>query len=287
MKLLLSKVPNPELYGNAIIEGQKVKGLIEKPESPSSDIIVNSAYRFNHEFIKKLASDSGDEQYKLERVLSEYLHTHPSDFEMIPKEEIPSLKYPWDALSIMERLLEEVKTKVKGTVSDKARINGDVFIDEGAIVMDGAMIEGPAYIGRGAVVGTSALVRQSSLEAGSVVGFGSEVARSLIGPGAKLHHGFVGDCILGPRVWLGFGFISANRRFDKQPVKAEVKGQKASTNRGHFGCVIGEGTRFGIRGSTMPGMLIGKNVTVGPNTSITTNVPDGKTIYSKQEIVMK
>ncbi len=286
-KLLLSSVTKPGDYGVVSISKDKVTGVIEKPENPSSNIIINSAYRFSNEFIRELASDSKDDHYKLERVLANHLKENPADFDMIPKEEMPSLKYPWDALSLMERVLEEIRPEVKGTVSENAELVGEVYVDEGASIMAGAKVYGPAYIGKGVVIGTDSLVRQSSLEMGSVAGFGSEVARSLIGESSKMHHSFIGDSVVGKKTWFGFGFITANRRFDKKAVVSEVKEKQKDTNRGHFGCAVGDNSRFGINSSTMPGIPIGSGVTIGPNTIIRKNIPDGKIVYVKQDIVIK
>ncbi|TRO61931.1 hypothetical protein E2P64_00135 [Candidatus Bathyarchaeota archaeon] len=286
-KLLLSKLSNAKGYGVATVKGDFVVGIEEKPKKSESDLIVNSIYRLSHKFVSALESSKGDDHYKFERVLSRYLKDHPSEFEIIPKEELPSLKYPWDALSVMERLLEEVKTKSLGEVSESASITGDVFIDQGARIMEGAFVSGPAYIGRGAVVGTSSLVRQSSVEMGSVIGFGSEVARSLVGPGCALHHSYIGDSVLGKKVWLGFGVVTANRRFDKKEVVARVKNKKCPTGRGHLGCIVGNGTKVGIGSRIMPGILLGKDVTIGPSTCVDSNVPDGKRVYVVQKKVVK
>ena len=286
-KLLLSKVSNPSDYGVAKISGDTVTGIKEKPMKPNSDLIVNSIYRLSHKFIHVLESSKGGGQYKFERVLSKYLGDKPAKFEIIPKEEIPSMKFPWDALSVMERLLEEAKPKVLGEVSEDASIKGDVYVDKGARIMEGAFVSGPAYIGRGAFVGTSALVRQSCVEMGAVVGFGSEVARSLVGTNCALHHSYVGDSVLGRDVWMGFGVITANRRFDKKPVVSIVKGKKRPTGRGHFGCAVGNGARVGIGSMTMPGVLLGENSTVGPGTIVDANLPDNKKIFVVQKKVIK
>jgi UDP-N-acetylglucosamine diphosphorylase / glucose-1-phosphate thymidylyltransferase / UDP-N-acetylgalactosamine diphosphorylase / glucosamine-1-phosphate N-acetyltransferase / galactosamine-1-phosphate N-acetyltransferase len=286
-KLLLSKVSNPSEYGVAKVSGDSVVGINEKPRKPESDLIVDSIYRLSHKFVQELESSKGGGQYKFERVLSKYLDANPAGFEIIPKEEIPSLKYPWDALSVMERLLEELKPKVLGEVSEDASLKGDVFVDKGARVLEGAFVSGPAYIGRGAFVGTSALVRQSCVEMGSVVGFGSEVAKSLVGTNCSLHHSYVGDSVLGKDVWMGFGVITANRRFDKKQVVSTVKGKKCQTCRGHFGCAVGNGARVGIGSLVMPGVLIGGNTTIGPGTIVEENVKDNKKIFVVQKKVTR
>ncbi len=287
LKLLLSRVPNPKDYGVAVMDGDRVRGIVEKPKEPPSDLIVNSIYRLPYEFIRKLRSYRKKEHYLFERALSDYLREHPARAEIIPKEELPSLKYPWDALSVMERLLEELAPATLGDVSEKAHIEGEVFVDRGAKVFEGAFVKGPAYIGKGAIVGTGALVRQSSVERGAVVGFGSEVAKSLVGPGSKLHHAYVGDSVLGESVWMGFGCVTANRRLDKKEVSCRIDRRRKGTGRGHFGCAAGRGARFGINSLVMPGILIGRGSVVGPNTVVDRNLPDGKKIYVVQKKVIK
>ena len=286
-KLLLSKVANPSEYGVVAVENNRAVEIIEKPKKPKSDIIVNSAYRLSPELVKKIVASPGNDHYMLEKVISSYLGEHPAEFEMIPKEEMPSLKYPWDALQVLERVLDEAKPEVHGDVSERAVIEGDVFVDEGASVMPGAYVIGPAYIGRGAFVGTSALVRQSSVEMGAVAGFGSEVTRSLIGPGSQIHHAFVGDSILSKNVWLGFGVVTANLRFDKSEIVSKVKRAKKDTGRRKFGCAIGHDTKLGIGSRVMPGTFIGSKVTIGPGTVVDKNVKDGKKVYVVQKKVIK
>ena len=75
-------------------------------------------------------------------------------------------------------------------ISQHALIEGNVYIDEDAHVDAYAVIKGPAYIGRGVRIGNHALVRQSCVEEGSVIGYGSEIARSYIGPNCMIHHNF-------------------------------------------------------------------------------------------------
>ncbi|MBR9689323.1 MAG: NTP transferase domain-containing protein [Candidatus Altiarchaeota archaeon] len=286
-KLLLSRVKNPKDYGVAKIEGDRVTSIDEKPKVPKSDTIVNSIYRLSQDFVKTMIPRGSKKQYFFEKALSTYLKDNPAKFEIIPKEEIPSLKYPWDALSVTERILDEIPNKIKGDVSESANLSGNVFVEEGASIAPDATIQGPVYIGKGAFVGTSSLVRQSSIEMGSVVGFGSEVARSLMGPESKVHHCFVGDSVLGRGTWFGFGTIVANRRFDKKVVVSVVKRKKRSTGRGHFGCATGEGARVGVGSKTMPGIFLGADVVVGPGTIVDKNLPNGKKMYVKQTKVVK
>ena len=167
-----------------------------------------------------------------------------------------------------------MESRIEGEVSEKAIIEGKVVIGEGAKIMENAVIKGPAYIGKGAVIGTGALVRESSIEAGAVVGFSSEVARSIVSSNSKLHHNYVGDSVIGKEVYMGYGAVTANRRIDNKPVRAMVKGKLVEAGR-KFGCAIGRGTKVGVNAMIMPGVLIGRNVLVYPGALVKRNVEDG------------
>ena len=287
LTLVVSKVSNPKEYGVVKLLGDKAVGVVEKSKNPPSDLVLNSIYFLTSKFIRHLQSYRKKEHYLFERALNDFLKENPAQLEIIPKEEVPSLKYPWNALSVMERLLDDVPSKILGDVSEDALILGDVFVDEGAKVMEGAIIKGPAYIGKGAIIGTGSLIRQSSIESGAVIGFGCEIAKSLIGPGVKIHHGFIGDSVVGRDSWLGFGCTTANRRFDKKEVKCKIGRKLKPTGRGHFGCVIGENTKIGVNVSIMPGVLIGNCATIGPNTIVDKLIKDKKKVYVVQKKVVK
>ena len=181
-KLLLKEVEEPRDYGIAVMEGGLIKGVVEKPSSPPSNLAVVSAYRFPPEFVsllKKMKSQA--EHYLLEKAITEFAKEHEISYEVIPPYEVPSLKYPWHALDMLKRFFREIETRIEGDVAESAVIEGPVIIERGAEVMERAVVKGPAYIGRNAVIGSFSLVRNSDVEENAVVGFCSEVARSIMG----------------------------------------------------------------------------------------------------------
>jgi NDP-sugar pyrophosphorylase family protein len=91
-----------------------------------------------------------------------------------------TLKYPHHILDIVEFLLKNdlPQSLTPGRCMTDSVIQDNVFIDESAKILEGAIVKGPCYIGKNVVVGNNALVRDSIVEENSVIGFGSEVARS-------------------------------------------------------------------------------------------------------------
>ena len=51
--------------------------------------------------------------------------------------------------------------------------------------------------------------------------------------------------------------------------------------------MVGGGTRIGIKSSTMPGTIIGRNAVVGSETTVMNNINDNTKYYTKfQEVVV-
>jgi bifunctional UDP-N-acetylglucosamine pyrophosphorylase/glucosamine-1-phosphate N-acetyltransferase len=146
----------------------------------------------------------------------------------------------------------------------------------------GSHIVGPALVGPGCVVGHNALVRGSILAAGSVVGFGCEIARSYLGEGVELHHNYVGDSVFDRDSSMGYGATTANYRIDGRTVPSVVAAERLDTGREKLGLILGAGTKIGVNTSTMPGVKIGAGAMIGPNLTITRDVPDGERVLDRE-----
>ncbi|MDP4011652.1 MAG: hypothetical protein Q8P72_05510, partial [Candidatus Roizmanbacteria bacterium] len=136
--------------------------------------------------------------------------------------------------------------------------------------------KGPAYIGRGVKIGNHALVRQSSIEEGSVVGFGSEVVRSYVGPGCMLHHNFVGDCVLESNVNPSWGTTFANWRLDNNDIRTKIEDEEIDSGRKKIGAIVADGAFLGVNCSVMPGVTIGANAKIYPGKLVTSAVSKGE-----------
>ncbi len=277
------------------VDGTRVMSVVEKPgEGNEPSKLVKPVFDyFAHPSVfftalKKVQTDK-DDHY--EKAQDEYMKLKRVEF--IPYSGYwKALKYNYNVLDVMHILLyKSVKRHIASTavISDKAVIHGEVYIDEGAHIYEGAVLKGPVYVGKNAIIGNNALVRESMIEEGAVIGFGSEVTRSYIGPKCMLHHNFMGDSVLERDVNPSFGTVTANLRLDNTPVSVKQETGKLMTPRLKLGALIGQGAFLGINCSIMPGVTIGAHAVIYPATVVHSAVPANATLVQKQqqEIIAK
>ncbi len=274
--LLVQERINPWEFGVVQLENERIVSLTEKPEKgkePSNKCCVG-IYLLSPEFIPFLKKISPS-HYQLETGLDLYSKEKKVLAEITEKETI-SLKYPWDLLNLKNYLLQRIEHKISrgAKIGKGVLLSGKVVIEEGVSVMENAVIKGPAYIGKNVLVGNNALVRDySSLEEETHVGAFSEVKNSLFLPGASLGSGFVASSIIGEGCRLAHGFTTANRRFDRKPVKVTIKDKEVDTGLEDLGVIMGNNVYAGIGVGCMPGKTIGKGTIIGPGTFVFEDVP--------------
>ncbi|MBT3249867.1 MAG: NTP transferase domain-containing protein [Candidatus Pacebacteria bacterium] len=270
------------------LEDKRVTGIVEKPkpgQEPSD--LVNLVFHYfsqPQEFIKllKQATSEADDVYEL--ALTELMEQQ--HFGFVSYDGYWSkLKYPHFVLDVMQLFLDQLETQIdpSAQISDQAVIEGHVFIDKNVKVEAGAVIKGPAYIGPNAIVGNHALVRQSMVEQDAIIGFGSEVARSYIGPDCALHSNFIGDSVLEAEVNPSFGTVTTNWRLDKQNIKLKTTQGKIDTHRDKLGTIFAKGVFCGVNCSIMPGVTIGANTKIYPGSVIYKALPADTTHKTSQD----
>jgi len=256
-------------------EGNRAIEVVEKPGAGKepSDLLNLIFHYFSvpEDFFKILKeTPTSDDQY--EKALSILMKNKNIDILRYPGK-WEKLKYPYHLLNMTEFLLKIRNSNHRARtakVSPHATIEGEVFVDEDAVIDAYAVIKGPSYIGRGVRIGNHAMVRQSTIEEGSVVGFGTEVVRSYIGPKCALHHCFVGDSILESNINASWGTTFANWRIDDEPVKLKIGKDLIDTGRKKMGAVVARNVFLGVNCSIMPGVTLGTNCKVFPGKVIST-----------------
>ncbi len=276
------------------LEGDRIVRIIEKPQpgtEPSNLISIGIYFHRNFdklaEYIENAKTDK-DDQYEtaMDNMMKDGFVFKVSEYDgkWVP------LKYPWHILDAMRLFFESMEGNISpnAEISSNATINGKVIIEDGVKIFENAVINGPCYIGKNSIIGTNVLVRESVVSEDCIIGFGSEIARSYICRRTMAHMSYVGDSIIMDNCNLGAGTVTGNWRFDAQPVKVDVSGEKISTGMEKFGCIMGENCKTGINVSIMPGKKLGPNSMVGPGVCLQDNLEANKIIFvDKKSYVIK
>lgn len=172
----------------------------------------------------------------------------------------------------------EVQVGQDSVIMPFTTIMGDVAIAPGCIIGPSAVIAGPVEIGpRSTVmqsmvtncvigpdcrVGPFAHIREHADIAGSCrIGNFVEIKKSAIGWHTNVSHlSYIGDAVLGDKVNIGAGTITAN--YD------HITKKKQRT-------VIGDGSSTGSNSVLVAPVTVGKEAAIAASTTVTKDVPDG------------
>lgn len=167
--ILLQHVPNPSSYGVAVLDGDRVVNLEEKPAQPKSDLALVGVYMFTPAILDAAKSIQPSARGELEITDAiQYLIDQGRRVE-------PHVVTGWwkdtgqveDMLEANRLILDVIEPRVDGEIID-SDIEGRVVIEAGARLVN-SHVRGPAVIGRDAVVENAYIGPYSSISTGCVV----------------------------------------------------------------------------------------------------------------------
>lgn len=264
--MALTTVEDPKRYGVIISEDGVVKDIVEKPEVPESNTINAGAYILEPEIFEAIAetkkSPRGEfeitDSFKL-LMKKTHLYTH------ILKGEWIDVARPWDLIEANRILMEDLKAEIRGEVSDRATVIGNICVGKGSRVLPGSYIVGPVIIGEDCEVGPNAYLRPStSIGDACKIGAAVEIKNSIVMNHTNVPHlTYVGDSVLGERCNLGAGTKVANLRLDGKEVQVIVDGKRTGSGRRKLGVIMGDDVKTGINASIDVGSIIGEGTMIG------------------------
>jgi len=295
--IVLSCQPVKETWKFGIIDCDKnmnVKNFIEKPEKGKepSNLAVVGVYIMTKKIFDYYKEVSlSDQQYEeaIQRFISKKNIVKAIKYDGF----FSAYKYPWDLFDINKYFIDKLITKQfispSVSISNKAYIEGNVFIDDGVKIMENAVIKGPSYIGENCIIGNSVLIRDySSIGSNSVIGYSTEIKHSIIGDNCWFHSCYVGDSIISNNCYFGAGTITANFRFDGKTIRVNILNKgKVDSNRDKLGTIMSDHCKTGCNATIMPGIKIGPNSIVGPNVLLEKDLESNKIILTKQNYTIK
>ncbi|HXP18938.1 MAG TPA: glucose-1-phosphate thymidylyltransferase [Streptosporangiaceae bacterium] len=203
--LLLTKVEDPAEYGIATLgESGQVTAVTEKPAHATSDLAVTGAYFFRSTIHAAIARIQPSGRGELEI-------TDAIQWLIAAGMDVRARIYPgyWKDTGRIDHLLdcnrvflEAIDTLVAGHVDDVTSVSGPVIVEAGAQVR-GAHLRGPLIIGTGSTVVNSSIGPFTSLGRQCVV-VDSTIERSIVLDGSSVRRvrGISGS-VIGRRAQVG------------------------------------------------------------------------------------
>ena len=202
--ILLTPVRTPQAFGVAVLEGDRVVRLVEKPRDPPSDLALVGVYLFHEAIFEAVNAIRPSWRGELEITDAiQYLLDHGRRVEARRVTGWwKDTGRPEDILEANALILEAIEPAVRGQVDERSHLSGRVVVAEGAVVEE-SVVRGPAAIGEGsrivrAYVGPftavgprvhiegSEVERCVVLEGSAIVGLEARLQDSLIGTGVQV-----------------------------------------------------------------------------------------------------
>jgi glucose-1-phosphate thymidylyltransferase len=183
--ILLTPVPDPEMYGVAELEGERVKKLVEKPKDPPSDLALVGVYMFTPLIFD--AARSIEPSWRDELEITDAIQVLIDRGKRVE----PHIVRGWwkdtgrleDLLEANRLILEGIERRIDGELVD-AQVEGRVVLESGAR-LERTLVRGPAIIGAGARI-TDAYVGPYSAIDCNVTIERSEIEHSIVMEDSKI-----------------------------------------------------------------------------------------------------
>jgi glucose-1-phosphate thymidylyltransferase len=165
-QILLHPVPNPEAFGIAQMDGDRVSRIVEKPLEPMGNLAVIGIYMFDpavHEVIKTLRPSARGELEITDAIQGLIDRGLRVDAQIMDQYWIDTGKMD-DMLNANRTVLAAMTDRRDGAIDEKTRVHGPVIIEPGARVED-SVLRGPLIIGHDTVIAHSYIGENTAIDA--------------------------------------------------------------------------------------------------------------------------
>jgi bifunctional UDP-N-acetylglucosamine pyrophosphorylase/glucosamine-1-phosphate N-acetyltransferase len=254
--LLIAQAKDPENRAVVQLQGDVLRGIVEKPKNPTKDAwcsvggycVERDDLRHLDEVVPSLRGEHELPDFILRLVEQSVVRAKRIERFWLP------ITYSWDVLQAALFLWEDpararelglvdetpsaIRARSDVTLGRDVRIQGPVRLGANVRIADGARLFGPIAIGSGARIAEDAVVKRSILFDDVVVGARARVL----------------DSVLGERVSVG-----AAARIESRPgaeLAIEVKGKRVVPEIARLGVVAGDGVSIDASAVVPAGTLI-------------------------------
>ena len=164
-QIFLARVAEPEHFGVAILEGERVVRLVEKPKEWISDVALVGVYLFRDSILEACATlqPSWRNEYEITEAIQWLIDTGTTVRAEMVSGWWKDTGRPEDLLEANRMMLSRLTSQVEGEVDEASTLEGAVVVRVGAKVIR-SDVRGPVVIGAESVVEDSHLGPDVSIE---------------------------------------------------------------------------------------------------------------------------
>jgi glucose-1-phosphate thymidylyltransferase len=224
-QILLAHVQHPEQFGVAELKDDKVINLVEKPKEPKSDLALVGVYMFDKNIFTAVNNIKPSWRNELEITDAiQYLIDHKFNVH-------PHIINGWwkdtgkleDILEANRIILETMSPKIEGQVDKKSKLEGNVVVEKDAEVTN-SVIRGPVIIGKG-----------------------TKIVNSYIGPFTSVYFGVhIEDSEIEHSIILENSKINGIKRIEDSLIGQNVEIIKSKTKPVAYRIMVGDSSRVEV-----------------------------------------
>jgi len=225
--ILLTEVPNPQLFGVAELKDGRVVRLVEKPKKPMSNLALVGVYMFDFHVFEAVKAIKPSWRNELEITDAiQYLIDKGHDVH-------PHLVAGWwkdtgkisDILEANRLILESIESQIEGNVDSASQIRGEAIVEKGVLVQN-STIRGPAIIGAETEIIDSYIGPFTSIQNNCKI-IKTEIEHSIVMEGSEIR--------------------DIGSRIDESLIGREVKIFKSPPKPSVFRLMVGDKSEIGIK----------------------------------------
>lgn len=261
-------------FGAVVVEGDKVKQLVEKPDTDISKYANVGAYVFDPDIFSIELKKTERGEFEITDYVSALARMGKMEFEVVQGRWLP-IGYPWNYLEANVAVLRELEHNdidKSAIIEEGVTIKGNVLIGKNTVVKSGTYIEGPVFIGENCTIGPQAYIRKDTIIMDNVNTRSELYDVVLMDNVTAKHASYIAHSVIGPGCNIGAGTITADYRHDAGENWTMVKGMKINSGRRKLGAFLGDRVHTGIGTLIYPGRKLWPHCTTLPGEIVTKDI---------------
>jgi glucose-1-phosphate thymidylyltransferase len=156
----VSRVTDPSRYGIAELENGRIKRLIEKPKSSTSNLALVGVYVFRDTIFDAVKAIEPSRRNELE--ITDAIQVLVSEGKKVEIEHVrgwwKDTGKPDDLLEANQLVLADIQSEIQGELSSETSVTGNISFGPGSRTVGTVNVRGPAIIGKNCLIGPDVFI---------------------------------------------------------------------------------------------------------------------------------